>query len=382
MKPRHAQDASNAGPGSDASGTVSSARVGVMCQACLSRQGRPSLHQQNARALGCIATFEVLADSIGGGSRAARLPRGLQFAGARVAAALSRSLVITFFWRARDAFTRRATLDSDTSGPQKFHLTPVPRVGGIGIFAGLALSLVAIGGSIARRCCCRPGSCCVGCRRSPGPDRGLHEEGSRRRSACWPRRPCRPPPRGCGLGAMIPSHGYPGAGLARCPQPSARLLLTVFAVAGIANSVNIIDGFNGLASMCVVIMLAAMAYVAFQVGDQVVGALALAGIGRGHGLLHLELPGRADLPRRRWRLLPRLLRRRGLDPAAACATRRVSPLFPLLACIYPVFETLFSIYRRRFLRAGRRACPTASTCIRSSIAGCCVGRWATAARAH
>jgi UDP-N-acetylmuramyl pentapeptide phosphotransferase/UDP-N-acetylglucosamine-1-phosphate transferase len=29
----------------------------------------------------------------------------------------------------------------------------------------------------------------------------------------------------------------------------------------------------------------------------------------------------------------------------------VSPLFPLLVCIYPVVETLFSIYRRRVLRA-------------------------------
>ena len=28
----------------------------------------------------------------------------------------------------------------------------------------------------------------------------------------------------------------------------------------------------------------------------------------------------------------------------------VSPMFPLLLCIYPVFETVFSIYRRRFLR--------------------------------
>ena len=26
-------------------------------------------------------------------------------------------------------------------------------------------------------------------------------------------------------------------------------------------------------------------------------------------------------------------------------------MFPLLLCIYPVFETLFSIYRRRLLRA-------------------------------
>jgi UDP-N-acetylmuramyl pentapeptide phosphotransferase/UDP-N-acetylglucosamine-1-phosphate transferase len=30
------------------------------------------------------------------------------------------------------------------------------------------------------------------------------------------------------------------------------------------NAINIIDGFNGLASMCVAIMLAGIAYVAFR----------------------------------------------------------------------------------------------------------------------
>jgi UDP-N-acetylmuramyl pentapeptide phosphotransferase/UDP-N-acetylglucosamine-1-phosphate transferase len=29
---------------------------------------------------------------------------------------------------------------------------------------------------------------------------------------------------------------------------------------------------------------------------------------------------------------------------------QVSPMFPLLLCIYPVFETVFSMYRRKFLR--------------------------------
>jgi UDP-N-acetylmuramyl pentapeptide phosphotransferase/UDP-N-acetylglucosamine-1-phosphate transferase len=29
---------------------------------------------------------------------------------------------------------------------------------------------------------------------------------------------------------------------------------------------------------------------------------------------------------------------------------QVSPMFPLLLCIYPVFETVFSIYRRKILR--------------------------------
>ena len=66
-------------------------------------------------------------------------------------------------------------------------------------------------------------------------------------------------------------------------------MLTVFAVAGIANAINIIDGFNGLASMCVMLMLAALAYVAFQVDDPLIG---LHGAGRHRcraRLLRLEL---------------------------------------------------------------------------------------------
>ena len=127
-------------------------------------------------------------------------------------------------------------------------------------------------------------------------------------------------------------------------------LLTVFTVAGIANSVNIIDGLNGLSSMCVVIMLAALSYVAFQSGDTVVGSLALAGIGAVLGFFVWNFPlglvfmgdGGAYFLGFYVAELAILLLARNPE---------VSPLFPLLVCIYPVFETLFSIYRRRVLRA-------------------------------
>ena len=128
------------------------------------------------------------------------------------------------------------------------------------------------------------------------------------------------------------------------------LLVTVLAVAGIANSVNIIDGFNGLASMCVVIMLGALAYVGFQVGDLVVGNLALVGIGAvlgfflwnfPSGLIFLGDGGAYFLGFYVAEVSILLLVR---NPS-------VSPLFPLLVCVYPVFETVFSIYRRRFLRS-------------------------------
>jgi len=65
---------------------------------------------------------------------------------------------------------------------------------------------------------------------------------------------------------------------------------TLLVVAGTANAVNLIDGFNGLASMCVVIMMAAVAYVAFQAGDTVVLSLALAGIGATLGFFIWNFP--------------------------------------------------------------------------------------------
>ena len=55
------------------------------------------------------------------------------------------------------------------------------------------------------------------------------------------------------------------------------ILFTAIAVAGIANSVNIIDGFNGLASMVTICMLLSLAYVALQVDDMFILIAALMG---------------------------------------------------------------------------------------------------------
>jgi UDP-N-acetylmuramyl pentapeptide phosphotransferase/UDP-N-acetylglucosamine-1-phosphate transferase len=129
------------------------------------------------------------------------------------------------------------------------------------------------------------------------------------------------------------------------------LCVTVLAVAGIANAINIIDGLNGLASMCVALMLGALAYVAFQVEDPLIGWLGLSGVGAVLGLFLWNFPlgliflgdgGAYFLGFYVSELSILLLARNPLE---------VSPFFPLLVCIYPVFETLFSIYRRWFLRA-------------------------------
>lgn len=125
--------------------------------------------------------------------------------------------------------------------------------------------------------------------------------------------------------------------------------LAVFAVTGIGNAINIIDGFNGLASMCVVMILLGFTYVAAQVGDPVIVALALAGAGAvlgffiwnfPAGLIFLGDGGAYFLGFYAAELGILLLQR---NPT-------VSPLCPLLMCIYPVFETVFSMYRKKVLR--------------------------------
>jgi UDP-N-acetylmuramyl pentapeptide phosphotransferase/UDP-N-acetylglucosamine-1-phosphate transferase len=97
-------------------------------------------------------------------------------------------------------------------------------------------------------------------------------------------------------------------------------------------------------------MLAALAYVAFQVGDPVIGALTLAGIGAVLGFFVWNFPaGLIFLGDGGAYFLGFLVAE--LSILLLVRNPGVSPLFPLLVCVYPVFETLFSIYRRRFLRA-------------------------------
>ena len=136
----------------------------------------------------------------------------------------------------------------------------------------------------------------------------------------------------------------------------AVLPLTVLAVAGIANAVNIIDGFNGLASVVTICMLVSLAYVAAQVGDVfvLVAALMVAGATAGFliwnypvGLIFLGDGGAYFIGYMLGELALLLVMR---NP-------QVSTWYAALLLIYPAFETLFSAYRRMFLRGKSPAMP-------------------------
>lgn len=128
-------------------------------------------------------------------------------------------------------------------------------------------------------------------------------------------------------------------------MPWIGIAMAIFAITGLPHAFNLIDGYNGLAGLVALICCLAIAYVALQVGDRQLAAIVLSLAGATAGFLVWNYPrglifagdGGAYL----W----------GIVIAMACVLlvqrhSQVSPWFPALLLIYPVWETVFSIWRK------------------------------------
>ena len=244
--------------------------------------------------------------------------------------------------------------DHDLSGPQKFHSRPVPRVGGLGVMTAIVagVGIAQVRGSPAAPSLWLLLACSL-----PAFTAGITEDltknvSPRRRLfatllsaalAIWL------------LGAVIAKTDIPGVDQLIQWAPLS-MLLTVFVITGLANAVNIIDGFNGLASMCVLMMILALAYVAFQVGDTFVFTASLIAAGAILGFFVWNFPaGLIFLGDGGAYLLGFLLGE--LSILLIHRNTTVSPIFPLLLCAYPIFETIFTMYRRKVVRGVATAAP-------------------------
>ncbi len=125
------------------------------------------------------------------------------------------------------------------------------------------------------------------------------------------------------------------------------VLFTAFALSGVANAINIIDGFNGLAGGTVLLCLSALGLIAFQVADAEMAKICFVLAGSIFGFMLVNYPkGKIFLGDGGAYLLGFLLG----WVAVLVAVRNpyhVSPWAPLLACGYPILEVLFSMLRRR-----------------------------------
>lgn len=147
------------------------------------------------------------------------------------------------------------------------------------------------------------------------------------------------------LGLSVPRLGLPGVDTVLAMYPWAGMAFAVFAICGLPHAFNLIDGYNGLAGTVALVCCFALAYVAVQVGDRQLAATMLALAGCTAGFLVWNYPrgllfagdGGAYL----W----------GVVMAIGCIQLvmrhpQVSPWFPLVLLLYPVWETMFSIYRK------------------------------------
>lgn len=232
------------------------------------------------------------------------------------------------------------TLDQ-SSGIQKFHTAPTPRIGGLPVF----LSLVAVSGTVVSEVSDLLSLLLIA--GLPAFAFGVAEDLTKRVGvmtrllatmasgvlAWW-------------LSGISLTHvGLPGVDQLLRWLPFS-LAFTAFAVGGLANAINIVDGFNGLASLTAIFGFLGFAGVAWAVGDAKLALLCLLLAAAVMGFFAVNWPfGKLFLGdggsyfigfSLAWVAVLLLERNAAVSPFAA-----------LLVCIHPVTEVLFSVYRRK-----------------------------------
>lgn len=124
------------------------------------------------------------------------------------------------------------------------------------------------------------------------------------------------------------------------------VLFTAFAVGGVANSINIIDGFNGLAAGSVAIMLSAIGLIALSVNDSAVASVCFVLACCAAGFVAVNWPlGKIFLGDGGAYLLGFVLA--WVAVLLPMRSPSVNAWATILACSYPVIEVGFSVCRRR-----------------------------------
>lgn len=262
------------------------------------------------------------------------------------------SAAASFFIVGSQRWHGKHTLDHDLQGVQKFHTAAVPRVGGIALVMAILLALVVCywnaGAWMSDTGIATAGLLLIAS--LPTFLAGILEDVTKKVSvktrlaasvlsailASWL------------LGAIIDKLNIWGLDALLTSIPVA-LIVTAGTVAGGVNAINIIDGFNGLASSTVVIMLGALGAIALQVGDTTVAQMAFLGMAAALGFVLVNYPtGRLFLG----------------DGGAYFLGFWVAEIIVLLlvrddavnawqllsVCAYPIIEVSFTIYRRKFVR--------------------------------
>lgn len=246
-----------------------------------------------------------------------------------------------------NALHSRFTSDSDMSGVQKYHDQPVPRVGGIAIVIAMVCILTV---ATVREPSLGREPLVLWLVALPAFLGGLAEDLTKRVRVLSRLV--------LAMVSGVAAYYFLGATLTRLDIYGVDWLLqfgvislvcTSIAIAGAANAINIIDGYNGLAAVVSAMIFSGFAYVSYYLGDRLLLVTCVGMIGAIVGFLLWNYPkGLIFLGDGGAYFIGFMI---GVISVLMLARHpSVSAWFPLLLCIYPVFETLFSIYRKRILR--------------------------------
>ncbi len=224
---------------------------------------------------------------------------------------------------------------ADTDKPQRFHDVPTPRAGGLGIVVALIIGLSMFG---------KEGEY-LALSALPAFIIGFYEDMT---SNISPGLRLSVIMVGAVVGMVLMGSIVYDIGVMRLPLWMA-VPFTIIAVTGLSNAINIIDGFNGLASGVSVIILLSFAAASYLYGDQLMlGACTVLIVAIG-GFFVWNFPrGRIFLGDGGAYLIGFILAE--ISILLVKRNPGISPWFPLVILAYPIFEVFFSIYRKKFKR--------------------------------
>jgi UDP-GlcNAc:undecaprenyl-phosphate GlcNAc-1-phosphate transferase len=234
-------------------------------------------------------------------------------------------------------------LDDTLGGLRKVHVSPTPRIGGAavaaGIFGGAAVAMLTDGNVrswLILLLCALPGLVW-----------GLIEDLSKRGDVLV-RLALTSTAAGLAfilLDARLTEIDVPGIDTLLALDMLS-FAFTVFAIAGIAHAINVIDGLNGLSGFTTLLAAIGIAIVAWLVDDSFVFTASCVLAASIAGFLLVNFPsGRIFLGDGGAYLIGLVLA--VLSVMLVHRNSEVSPWFPPVLLAYPIWETLFSMYRRK-----------------------------------
>ncbi len=241
------------------------------------------------------------------------------------------------------------TLDHDTSGVQKMHTTPVPRIGGLAIFVSLCFSALFgasmsatwapyFAGVVASLFFVFVGGLTEDLSKSVSPIVRISFMAFAVLFATYVS-DCLPMIRHLAIDNIDKA----------LQLDLIAFSITCFAVVGVSNAYNIIDGFNGLSSTAAMINIIGIAYLAYLLNDLTIAKVSLSLFAAVLGFWIYNYPkGKIFMGDGGAYSLGFMVAILSIGLVEKHSTQ-ISPYSVLLLAAYPITETVFTIARRKLV---------------------------------